>query len=110
MAIVQLDGKKIITREAFHDECQSAFGFPGFYGRNMDAWIDALSYLRDAAGNGMTRFRLNPDEVLEIRLLHSGVLRKKAPDILGMLEECVEEVNERYLEAGEKPALALILP
>jgi hypothetical protein len=107
MASVQLDGGKIADWNSFHGECQGTFGFPEFYGRNMDAWIDCLSTLRD--DDRMTKFKLGPDETLEIRLLHSGVLRRQAPNILGALEECMMAVNERYVEHGEKPALTLEL-
>lgn len=106
MVSVDLDGKKITGREAFHDACQAAFGFPDFYGRNMDAWIDCMSTLRE--DDGLTKFRLGPDEVLEIRLLHSDTLRRKA-EIFRALTECVSLVNEGYEEAGEKPALSLVL-
>ena len=102
-----LDGRAIGNWRAFHAECQIAFGFPDFYGRNMDAWIDCLSSLRD--GDGMSRFVLGPEDMLRIDVLHSEALRRKAPEILEALEECAAEVNERYAENGEKPALSLNL-
>ena len=107
MAIVCLDGKKITTWDAFHDECKAALGFPDFYGRNMDAWIDCLSTLRD--GDGMTKFKLGPHELLELRISHSETLKRQAPDILGVLEECTEAVDDRYRENGEQSALQLVL-
>jgi RNAse (barnase) inhibitor barstar len=107
MPAVVLDGRSIGNWRAFHAECQSAFGFPDFYGRNMDAWIDCLSGLRDAAG--MSTFVLNPDEVLRIEVQHSDALRKKAPEILEALEECASEVNRRCTENSEKPVLSLLL-
>jgi RNAse (barnase) inhibitor barstar len=107
MAVVDLDGEKINNRDAFHDACKAAFGFPDFYGRNMDAWIDCMSTLRD--DDGMTKFKLGPDETLEIRLLHSDTLRQPAPDILRVVQECASAVNQRYVENGEKPALVLAL-
>jgi hypothetical protein len=107
MATVTLDGMTITDWNAFHRECQAAFGFPDFYGCNMSAWIDCLSSLRD--DDGMSKFCLAPDEVLQIEVLHCGILRCKAPEILGTLEQCVAEVNQRYRETNEKPALALVL-
>jgi hypothetical protein len=107
MATVSLDGRTILDWPSFHRECQVAFGFPDFYGHNMNAWIDCLSYLRD--DEGMTRFRLAPDEVLQIEVSHAEALRNKMPALLDELQECIAFINERYADYGEKPALALLL-
>jgi hypothetical protein len=107
MPTARLDGEKISNWPAFHDECKEAFGFPDFYGRNMDAWIDCMSTLREE--DGMTRFRMRADETLEIQVLHSDSLRRKTPDILRALGECASVVNDDCIENGEKPALALVL-
>jgi RNAse (barnase) inhibitor barstar len=108
MANAQLDGNAITDWTAFHRESQRAFGFPDFYGRNLSAWVDSLSYLRDE-DDGMTSFVLGPDEVLRIEVVNSDSLRQQAPEILDALQECTSDVNQRYLESGEKPALALVL-
>lgn len=107
MASVQLDGALIGDWPAFHAACKTAFGFPDFYGNNMDAWVDCLSYLRD--DEGMSRFRLGADETLEIEVLHADALRLSAPDILDELAFCIDAINERYADYGEKPALKLVL-
>jgi len=107
MPVVQLDGAAIGDWNGFHQACRSAFGFPDFYGNNLSAWIDCLSGLRD--DDGMTRFSLAADDVLEIELLGAAVLRTRAPDILDALEDCVAEVNLRCEEAGEAPVLRLTL-
>ena len=64
MAHTQLDGAALTDWTAFHALSKAAFGFPDFYGNNLDAWIDCLSYLRD--DDAMSSFRLQPDEVLTI--------------------------------------------
>jgi hypothetical protein len=107
MATVQLKGANLTDWPAFHAECQSAFGFPAFYGRNLDAWVDCLSYLRDE--EGMTKFRLKPDEVLQIIIADSALMREQAPDMLDEITFCVQGINERYEDYGEKPALELVL-
>ena len=107
MPTVTLDGDRIADWHAFHAECEAAFGFPDFYGANMDAWIDCMSGLRD--GDGMTKFTLGPDEILDIKLLRADALRRQAPEILQALRACTEEVNERCVENGEKPVLKLEL-
>lgn len=107
MATVRLDGAAIKDWQSFHSECQGKFGFPDFYGRNMDAWIDCLSTLRD--NDGMSGFTLASNETLRIEVEHSAVLRSQAPQILATLSNCVDAVNERHIENGEKPALELVL-
>ncbi len=107
MPVVSLDGRRIGDWNAFHAECRVVFGFPDFYGENMDAWIDCLSSLRD--GDAMSKFTLAPDETLRIELLHAAALQQKAPEILDALEDCAAEVNERCIEKGQKPPLSLLL-
>jgi len=107
MARVQFDGATLTDWPAFHAASKTAFGFPDFYGANLDAWVDCLSYLRD--DDAMAAVRLRPDEVLDIEVLHAATLRRQAPDILATLESCVAMINERYADYGEKPALRLLL-
>jgi RNAse (barnase) inhibitor barstar len=107
VAEVVLDGERITDWASFHAECQRAFGFPAFYGANMNAWIDCLTYLYD--GDGMSRLVLQPGEQLHIRLRRADALRRREPEILQALVECTEATNRRYREAGEPPALALEL-
>ena len=107
MVTVQLDGRHMCDWSSFHTESQAKFGFPDFYGRNMDAWVDCLSGLRDA--DGMSSIVLAPDETLHIEVLHSDVFCTKAPHILAVMEDCVEAINERYAEDGKNQALQLEL-
>ena len=107
MASVELDGGAIVDWDSFHDASRAAFGFPDFYGRTMDAWVDCLSYLRDA--DGMSRFRLGPNAVLEIVVRNAAAMRAQAPDLLEEMTYCIAGINERYADYGEKPALALVL-
>jgi hypothetical protein len=107
MAIVQLHGEQIRDWPSFHEACRQAFGFPNFYGNTLDAWVDCLSYLRD--DDGMTKFRLKPDEVLQIEVLQANAMRQQAPELLEEITFCIAGINERYADYGEKPALALVL-
>ena len=107
MATAELNGAAIKDFNSFHVECVAAFGFPESYGNTMDAWIDCLSYVRDE--DGMTRFHLKPNEVLEIVIKDAAAMKAAAPDILEELTYCVAGLNERYEDYGEKPALQLVL-
>ena len=106
MPCVALDGSAIKDWSAFHDQCAERLGFPDFYGRNMDAWIDCLTYVRD--GDGMSRFVLGPKEVLDIEISDTETFNKRAPEILDALVECVAAVNQRHVAAGQLPAIHLV--
>ena len=104
---VRLNGSAISDFPSFHTECQRVFGFPSFYGRNMDAWIDCLSYLYD--DDGMVGFRLAPGEVLGLDLVDSNRVRAQAPDVVQALVDCTEFVNQRFVAVGIPAAIALTL-
>jgi RNAse (barnase) inhibitor barstar len=101
-----LDGKAITDWRAFHHECAQVFGFPDFYGRNMNAWIDCLTYVRE--GDGMSRYVLGPDEPLIIEVRETESLKNRVPEVLDALVECAAAVNLRQRELGERPALQLL--
>ena len=103
MATVSLDGATMTDWEAFHRQSQQVFGFPDFYGKSMDAWIDCLSYLRD--DDGMSSIRLGPEEVLHIDILHAEAWRAAQPDMLDEVLYCIAGINDRYADYGETPAL-----
>jgi len=107
MATVELNGATITDWDSFHAQCKQAFGFPEFYANTIDAWVDCLSYLRD--DDGMSRFRLQPDELLEIVLRDAPAMRAAAPDILEEISYCIAGINERYEDYGEAAALKLTL-
>jgi hypothetical protein len=107
MARVELNGAAIDGWDSFHAESRQAFGFPDFYAGTIDAWVDCMSYLRDA--DSMTRFRLKPNEQLEIVINDAAGLRARLPELLEELSFCVAGINERYADYGEAPALALVL-
>ena len=53
MTRVAIDTRRVIDWDSFHNEFAEVFGFPRFYGRNMNAWIDCMTYLDDPE-SGMT--------------------------------------------------------
>ena len=107
MPIARLNGELITDWDSFHAQCASVFGFPDFYGNNLNAWVDCLSYLRD--DDGMSRFVLKQGEVLTIEVLHSAKLRKVAPEIVEELQFCVTMINERCADYEEAATLKLSL-
>ena len=107
MATAELNGAAITDFGSFHAACKQALGFPDSYGNTMDAWVDCLSYLRDE--DGMSKFRLKPNEVLEIVIKDAAAMQAAVPDLLEEVTYCVAGINERYDDYGEKPALKLTL-
>jgi len=107
MAVAQLNGAVIVDEASFHQQSREAFGFPASYADSIDAWVDCMSYLRD--DENMTKFKLKPDEVLEIVILEADKMKAAAPDLLEELSYCVGGINERYEDYGEEPALELVL-
>lgn len=107
MASITLDGAAIRDEASFHAASRAAFGFNDHVAATMDSWIDALSYLRDE--EGMTKFRLKPNEVLEIVIGNAAAMKAAVPDLLEEIAFCVGGINERYEDYGEKPALKLVL-
>lgn len=102
MANIRLNTEQITDWASFHQVCKEAFGFPDFYGANMDAWIDCLSYLTE--DDGMTRFVLSADELLNIEVTNTKDSKLRLSEIFAALVECSAFVNNRYSE----PKLALI--
>ena len=82
-------------------------GFPGFYGRNMNAWIDCMTHLDEPCGAGMTNIALNSDEACLLDFEASEALSKKQPEILTVLIECTAAVNQRAKNRDRGPLLAL---
>jgi len=106
MAVVRLNTEQITDWASFHQVCKEAFGFPDFYGANMNAWIDCLSYLD--SDDGMTRFNLKIDERLYIEVTNTGNFNSRLSEIFDALVESTAFVNKRYLENNEIPKIALL--
>ena len=102
MAKVRLETEGIIDWPSFHSKCKEVFGFPDFYGKNMDAWIDCLTYVRQ--GDGMSRFHLEQDEMLEIEVRDIRRFKERVPEIFDALVECSAFVNFRTYP----PVIALV--
>jgi RNAse (barnase) inhibitor barstar len=106
-AIVSIAGGAIKDWPSFHDVFAEAFGFPSFYGRNMDAWIDCLSDLDLASG--MTTVHVRSGEILTVLLEDAAELRQRCPEQFEALIACSAFVNFRRVEAGDPPILAVAM-
>jgi barstar (barnase inhibitor) len=105
-AFVKIDCARINDWKSFHDVFADAFGFPSFYGRNLDAWIDCMTSL-DAAEDGMTELHCAPGAVFTLQLENVRDFRQRCPEQYTALIECAAFVNWRRNETGEASVLAL---
>jgi len=104
--IVHLDCAKILDWSSFHHEFSTVFGFPNFYGENMNAWIDCMTSL-DKPEDGMSAVHTANDGVLTLQLENVKAFREQHPDFYAAIIECSAFVNWRRLEVGESSVLAL---
>ena len=103
---ISIDGENLADWASFHDTFASSFGFPEFYGKNMDAWIDCMTSL-DTPADGMTSIHAPKGGVVTIRIENAKKLKARAPEIWEAINECAAFVNWRKMEIGEPPVLAL---
>jgi hypothetical protein len=105
VATVVLDAARIADWDSFHAVSAASFGFPAFYGRSMNAWIDCLTDL----DGGMSRVALKSHETLTIELRGAGDFAERCPEIALALMSATAAINARSLEDGARPRLALLL-
>ena len=104
--VVEIDTAAITDWESFHDVFAASMGFPDFYGRNMNAWIDCLTSL-DEPEDGMTSVHAPDEGILVLALTDATDLASRCPDIYEAIVECSAFVNHRKMDAGERPVLSL---
>jgi hypothetical protein len=104
--MVRIDASSIVDSDSFHAAFAAAFGFPTFYARNMNAWIDCLSDLDDP-GAGMTSVHVAPGECLPLVIDRAQDFKRRCPELFAALVECAAFVNWRRVEMGRSPVLAL---
>jgi RNAse (barnase) inhibitor barstar len=106
MKTVSLDGAAIRDQASFHDTFGAAFGFPAFYGRNMDAWVDCMSSLDDPDAH-LSSVTVQPGEVVVIEIRNASDFKAQAQDLwTDFLESCAF-VNWRRMERGQPALLAV---
>lgn len=106
--VISIPTNEIVDWETFHTVFQQALGFRDYYGRNMDAWIDCLTYADDP-NSGMIGPAVQPGELLTLRIDDAAGLRARCPDQYHALIECSAFVNFRRIEIGDDPVLALLM-
>jgi len=103
---VVIDGAAIVDEKTFHKVFAEALGFPAFYGNNMDAWIDCMSYIDDPPA-GMSAVHVGPGEVLTIAVNNADIFKSQCPDVWLSFLECSAFINWRRAEKGEPAIIAV---
>jgi len=109
MKTVLIDTSKIIGWESFHDVFADTLGFPDYYGRNMNAWIDCMSSIGvyEEAWTAARGFEVGEKLLLDIP--NAKAWKDRCPDIFEAFMEDVAFSNYRNLEVGEAANLLLFL-
>src|SRR5215470_12177512 len=95
--IIKLPSDKITDWDTFHAVFQEVFGFPEFYGRNMDAWNDCMTYLDDP-DSSMSSVTVAKGGLVVIRVENALALKKRCPEQYDALVECAAFVNHRRVD------------
>ncbi len=106
--VVKIPVEKITDWSSFHGVFQETFGFPVFYGRNMNAWIDCLTSV-DSPGDGMSAVTVKPGQLLVLEIAEPFEFKGRCPEQYDALLECSAFINFRRAEIGGTPVVALLL-
>jgi hypothetical protein len=82
-----------------------ALGFPNWYGRNRDAWLDIMSSLDEI---GMVERPFEGRGPILIRVGGVEALADRHPEVLVELVALTAAANERYRHSESGRALALV--
>ena len=108
MPVVAIPIERITDWDSFHDVFAEVLGFPGYYGRNLDAWIDCLTYADDEEAGMINPGLVARDgDVLTLQLGTLGDFAERCPEQYDALLDCWSFVNWRRIDAGNRPIIAL---
>ena len=106
VSLAKIECQNIFDWPSFHSEFMRVFGFPDFYGKNMDAWIDCMSSL-NAPEDRMTSIHCEEGKQITIELDGGSSLKERCPEIFNSINECCAFVNWRLIQSNGFPVLAL---
>ncbi|MFB9056655.1 barstar family protein [Mariniflexile ostreae] len=102
---IELDFNKIHDVSDMHLMIKKEFGFPDFYGNNINSLIDCWGSMRFPE-EGMSELVLEPDEYI-VLMLHS--FSKTNMIIINNLLIAIEEINNREKNRGRAAMIKLSL-
>lgn len=104
--MIRIDADKIHNADSFHAVFDQAFGFPGYYGENMNAWIDCMFCLDDP-DSGLTTAKVEKGQVMVLLIENAQSFKTRCPDIFDSLIECAGFVNYQRIENNYPAILCL---
>jgi len=105
--LVEIPVQEIVDWDSFHAVFQATLGFPEYYGRNLNAWIDCMVSI-DQPAAGMTSITVEPGALLVLSMGGSEDFRRRCPEQYEALVGCVADVNQDRVSGGLPPVLALV--
>ncbi len=106
VSLAKIECRNIDDWDSFHSEFDRVFGFPEFYGRNMDAWIDCMTSI-DEPNDGLSNIHCETRSMLTIELNNAKDLKENCKEQYEAIIECSAFVNWRRIESGSIPVIAL---
>ena len=104
--IVTVPVSEIKQWDTFHTVFARAFGFPDYYGRNMNVWIDLMTYLDDSAN---CEVDVAEGGLVVMRIDSAAEFATRCPEQYEAIVGCAAFVNHRRVELGHSRILALML-
>lgn len=101
---LNIDFENINSVNEFHIRMKMLFGFPDFYGKNFNAFIDCLSSLR-LPEDGMTSIHIKNDECILLDIFNINSL---PDDLLHDFLLSIQEINRRCIIFGEEASILLL--
>eukprot|EP01030_Chromulinospumella_sphaerica_P014913 gene14913-14710_t len=100
--ITKVPSDRIVDWDSFHAVFADCLGFPDYYGANMDAWIDCLTYADDPEA-GMVSRPVAKGALLILQIDDAAAFARRCPAQYAALVEGAAFVNHRRVEIGEPP-------
>lgn len=108
MKRVCIDTNRISDWQSFHQVFKETLGFPDYYGANGNAWIDCMTYV-DEPDLGITQITVAKGEILILEVPEPEKFKEVFPKQFEDLIMNTAFVNQRRIEVGDQPVLALLL-
>ena len=105
---IEIDFSKIEDWGTFHEVFAEEMGFPDFYGKNNNAWIDCMSFIDDK-NSGMSKITVKHGESLNIIITGTEKTIGTAYDVLEGFIEIVAIVNQRFIESSTTTRLKIVV-
>lgn len=106
MKIVKVETDKIKDWESFHLEFKNKMWFPNFYWKNMDAWVDCMTYLDDP-DSWMTDIIINEWDILVLEIENAEYFKNNYREFYDSIIECMAFVNYRRIKKWFNPVLTI---